>query len=149
MEAKIQNKHLEKQKLKKKIQTTLKRGLNLIIVNTAFHQLNLALKSKFKVVTSQHQKKLSNSRTQQNLKLRSRKPTILKILYRICLHINYQQLNTLHYRTDLTTIISLVNLIAMEHILSLNSVTKKFCRTYHMYQKTVYIIFINEISKFL
>ena len=71
MEAEIQNKHLEKRKLRKEIrktQTTLKRGLNLIILNTVFHQLNVALKSKFKVVTSRHQKKLSNLRKHQTAK---------------------------------------------------------------------------------
>ena len=63
MEAEIQNKHSEKRKLRKetrKIRTTLKRGLNLIVLNTVFHQLNVALKSKFKIVTSPHQNKLSN-----------------------------------------------------------------------------------------
>ena len=57
MEAEIQNKHLEKQKLRKeskKIQTTLKKGLNSIILNTVFHQLNVASKSKFKVVPIRH-----------------------------------------------------------------------------------------------
>ena len=71
METEIQNKHLERRKLRKqirKIRTTLKRGLNLIILNTVFHQLNLALKSKFKAVTSRHQKKLSNLRKKQKTK---------------------------------------------------------------------------------
>ena len=45
--------------------TTLKRGLNLIVLNTVFHQLNAAFKSKFKVVTSRHQSKLSNLHKQQ------------------------------------------------------------------------------------
>ena len=92
MEVEIQNKHLEKRKQRKeirKIRTTLKRGLNLIILNTVFHQLNVALKSKFKVVTSRHQKKLSNLSEQQTLKLLNQKPTILKKLYRTFLHINY------------------------------------------------------------
>ena len=55
MEAEIQNQHSEKWKLRKeirKMRTTLKKGLNLIILNTVFHQLNVVLKSKFKVVTS-------------------------------------------------------------------------------------------------
>ena len=55
MEAEIQNKHSQKRKLRKeirKILTTLKRGLNLIILNPVFHQANVALKSKFRVVTS-------------------------------------------------------------------------------------------------
>ena len=69
LEAEMQNKHSEKQKLTKnkqknnnkqtnkqtKIQRTLKRGLNLIIINTVFHQLNVALKSKFRVINSRTQ----------------------------------------------------------------------------------------------
>ena len=81
MEAEIQNKHSEKRKLGKeiiKIQTTLKKGLNLIILNTAFHQLNVTLKSKFKVVTSRHQKKLSNLRKHQTAKTIESKPHYIK-----------------------------------------------------------------------
>ena len=99
MEAEIQNKHSEKRKLRKetrKIWTTLKRGLNLIVLNTVFHQLNVALKSKFKAVTSRNKNKLSNLHKQQKLKLLNQKPTILKILYITLLHINYQQMNTFH-----------------------------------------------------
>ena len=71
MEAEIQNKDSEKRKLRKeirKIRTTLKTGLDLIVLNTVFHQLNVALKTKFKVVTSRHQSKLSNLRKQQKAK---------------------------------------------------------------------------------
>ena len=128
MEAEIQNKHSEKRKLKKetrKIRTTLKRGLNLIILNTVFHQLNVALKSKFKVVTSRHEKKLSNFLKHQKLKLLNQNPTILKILYRTFLHINYQQMNKLHYRTELIPIF-LLHLITIEYIPSSNSFTKAF-----------------------
>ena len=79
MEAEIKNKHSEKRKLRKeirKIRTTLKRDLNLIVSNTVFHQLNVALKSKFKVVTSRYQNKLSNLRNNKKLKLLNQKPTM-------------------------------------------------------------------------
>ena len=128
MEAEIQNKHSEKRKLRKetrKIRTTLKRGLNLIILNTVFHQLNVVLKSKFKVVTSRHETKLSNFLKHQKLKLLNQNPTILKILYRTFLHINYQQMNKLHYRTELIPIF-LLHLITIEYIPSSNSFTKAF-----------------------
>ena len=128
MEAEIQNKHSEKRKLRKetrKIRTTLKRGLNLIILNTVFHQLNVALKSKFKVVTSRHETKLSNFLKHQKLKLLNQNPTILKILYRTFLHINYQQMNKLHYRTELIPIF-LLHLITIEYIPSSNSFTEAF-----------------------
>ena len=128
MEAEIQNKHSEKRKLRKetrKIRTTLKRGLNLIILNTVFYQLNVALKSKFKVVTSRHEKKLSNFLKHQKLKLLNQNPTMLKILYRTFLHINYQQMNKLHYRTELIPIF-LLHLITIEYIPSSHSFTKAF-----------------------
>ena len=65
------NKHSGKRKLRKeirKIRTTLKRRLTLSVLNTVFHQLNVALKSKLKVVTSRHQNKLSNLRKQEKAK---------------------------------------------------------------------------------
>ena len=70
METETQNKHSEKLTLqkKRKKQTTLKRTLNLIILNTEFDKLNVALKSIFKVVTSRHEQK-SNLRKQQKLRL--------------------------------------------------------------------------------
>ena len=70
MENETQNKHSEKLTLqkKRKKQTTLKRTVNLIILNTEFDKLNVALKSIFKVVTSRHQQK-SNLRKQQKLRL--------------------------------------------------------------------------------
>ena len=57
METEIQNKHSEKRKLKKElkqIRNILKRSLNLVILNAVFHQLNIALKSKFKVIANCH-----------------------------------------------------------------------------------------------
>ena len=73
-------------------------------LNALFHQLNVALKSTFKVVTSRHQIKLSNSGKQQKAKIMESKTVyILKILYRTSFHINYQRMNTIHYRTDLIT----------------------------------------------
>ena len=81
MEAEIQNKHSEKWKLRKeirKIWTTLKRSVNLIIWNTVFHQLNVALNSKCKVVTSRYQKKLSNLRKHQTVKTIESKPHNIK-----------------------------------------------------------------------
>ena len=81
MEVEIQNKHSEKRKLRKetrKIRTTLKTGLNLIILNTVFHEPNVALKSKFKVVTNRHQKKLSNLRKHQTAKTIESKPHSIK-----------------------------------------------------------------------
>ena len=65
METEVQNKYLEKRKLKKElkqIRNILKRNLNLVILNAVFHQLSIALKSKFKAILNRHQKKLTNLR---------------------------------------------------------------------------------------
>ena len=68
----MQSKHSEKWKLKKELKEIkrdkLKRSLNLVILNAVFHQLNMALKSKFKVIANRHQKKLSKLRKQQEKK---------------------------------------------------------------------------------
>ena len=57
----LQNKHIQKRKLKNEIRkkcTELKR--------TCFHEINLALKSKLKKIIKSHQTKLINLRRQQN-----------------------------------------------------------------------------------
>ena len=63
MDTEMQHKHSKKRKLKKElkqIHNILKRSLNLVVLNTVFRQLNMALKSKFKVIANRHQKKLKN-----------------------------------------------------------------------------------------
>ena len=105
--------------------TTLKRGLNLIVLNTVFHQLNAAFKSKFKVVTADIKVNYLIYTSNKKLILLNQKPTILKILYIAFLHINYQQVNTLHYRTNWITMF-LLDLLTIEYIPSSNSFTKVF-----------------------
>ena len=81
METEMQNKHSEKRKLKKElkqIRHILKRSLNLVILNAVLHQLNIALKSKFKVITNRHQKKLTNLRKQQERKTDKSMVTYIK-----------------------------------------------------------------------
>ena len=49
MNTELQNKHIQNRKLKKeikKISIELKRIVSLIILNTFFHQINVAFKSK-------------------------------------------------------------------------------------------------------
>ena len=65
MNTEMQNKHSRKRKLKKELKqmhNILKRSLNLfkVILNAVFHQLNIALKSKFKVIANSHKKKLTS-----------------------------------------------------------------------------------------
>ena len=67
MEIKIQTKHSEKTKLKKELKHTqyTEKKIDLIIFNTVFRQLNIALKSKFKVTEKCHHKTLTNLGKQQ------------------------------------------------------------------------------------
>ena len=56
----------------------MKRTLNLVILNTAFHQLNRALKSKFKTIIKRHQQKLTNLSKQQEGKVLRSTTTYMK-----------------------------------------------------------------------
>ena len=81
MKTEMQNKHSEKRKLKKELKqicNTLKRSLNLVILNAVFHQLNIALKSKFKVIANCHQKKLTNLQKQHERKTDKSTTTYIK-----------------------------------------------------------------------
>ena len=78
----MQSKHSEKWKLKKELKEIkrdkLKRSLNLVILNAVFHQLNIALKSKFKVIANCHQKKLTNLQKQQERNTNKSATTYIK-----------------------------------------------------------------------
>ena len=68
METEMQNKHSEKWKLKKELKeicNILKRSLKLIFLNAVFHQLNIALKIKFKVIANCRKKKLTSLQKQE------------------------------------------------------------------------------------
>ena len=91
METEMQNKHLEKRKLEKElkqIRNILKRSLNFVILNAVFHQLNIVLKSKFKVIANRHQKKLTNLRKQQGRKTDKSTPTYIENRVQNFHHIN-------------------------------------------------------------
>ena len=78
---KKKKKHSEKRKLKKELKqicNILKRSLNLVVLNAVFHQLNIALKSKFKMIANRHQKKLTNLRKQQERKTDKSVTTYIK-----------------------------------------------------------------------
>ena len=68
----------------------------MIILNTVFHELNVALKSKFKVVSSRHQKKLSNLRKHQTAKTIELKPHSIKNTVQ---NFSWYQLSTDEYTT--------------------------------------------------
>ena len=68
LETELQNKHFEKQKLKKdfrEININLKSSQNVFLYNAVIHQVNIAIKSMVKSISRRHQKKLIKSRNRQ------------------------------------------------------------------------------------
>ena len=65
MDAELQNKHTEKRKLKKKfleVTGKLRRKVTVIIYSTILHQINKAIKSKEKAISTRHTKKMNKLR---------------------------------------------------------------------------------------
>ena len=68
MNTELKNKHIQKRKRKKEIKKIcieFKRTVSLIILNTCFRQINIALKSKLKKITKSQETKLINLCRQQ------------------------------------------------------------------------------------
>ena len=68
MDAELQNKHTEKRKLKKnflEVTGKLRRKVTVIIYSTLLHQINKAIKSKEKGISTHHTKKTNKVRQQQ------------------------------------------------------------------------------------
>ena len=69
MEAEMQKKHLEKNKLKKEMKRVgiqLKHSLGLTLYNTLIHQINKAVNIRLKLISLRHNNKLIRSCEQQN-----------------------------------------------------------------------------------
>ena len=65
MEAELQQKHREKRKVKKEIRSldiSFRTSLDVFFCNCIVHQINIATKSKFKVVSKRHVKKVSEKK---------------------------------------------------------------------------------------
>ena len=65
MEAELQQKHREKRKVKKEIRSldiSFRTSLDVIFYNCIVHQINIATKSKFKVVSKRRVKKVSEKK---------------------------------------------------------------------------------------
>ena len=61
IESQLQSKHREKKKLEKELtifNNQLKTSLNIILYNVLIHQVNIAIKSRFKSIRLRHNKKL-------------------------------------------------------------------------------------------
>ena len=104
-ETEMQNKHSEKGKLKKELKhipNILKRNLKLVISNAVFHQLNIALKSKFKVIANHHQKKLTNLTKQQEGKISKSTTRYMKIQFTTfqSYQLTTEEYTALSYRLD-------------------------------------------------
>ena len=85
MDNELQNKHIQNRKLKKEIKkicTELKRTVSLIILNTCFHEINIALKSKLKKITKRYDTKLINIKVPSELPQFTSK-TLLTIFHHI------------------------------------------------------------------
>ena len=68
METELQNKHREKRKLRKNIRSInvlLSTSLSVIVYNALLHQINIAVKSRIKVIKLRHGKKLHNLKLKQ------------------------------------------------------------------------------------
>ena len=68
MDAELQNKHIERKKTKlRSISVNVRTTLGLILFNAIIKKTNVAVKSRIKAITYQHEKKLNNLRKlQQN-----------------------------------------------------------------------------------
>ena len=69
LETEIQKKHDEKGKIKKQIgdiKFHLKSSLTLTLYNSLLHRINIAVKSRFKAITTRHLNKLSNLRNKRS-----------------------------------------------------------------------------------
>ena len=83
MDAELQNKHTEKRKLKKKILEEtgkLRRKVTVIIYGTILHQINKAIKTKEKAISTRHTKKINKLRQwqQQIISAQNHSTTYLK-----------------------------------------------------------------------
>ena len=82
MDNELQNKHIQNRKLKKEIKKICTELKRLIIPNTCFHEINIALKSKLKKITKRHDTKLINIKVPSELPQFTSK-TLLTIFHHI------------------------------------------------------------------
>ena len=98
--------HSEKKKLKKEstiLNNQLKSSLNIILHNTLIHQVNIAIKSRFKSIRLRHNKKLIKFRKSQQKCNKSTTQTELvrNIVYNFSSYaLSHQELNALSYGLD-------------------------------------------------
>ena len=106
MESQLQSKHREKKKLKKELtilNNQLKTSLNIILYKTLIHQVNIAIKIRFKAIRLHHNKKLIKFRKSQQ---KYNKSTMQMELVRNIVHkfssyaLSHEEINALSYGLD-------------------------------------------------
>ena len=81
MESEIENKHREKKKLEKDIvliSNQLKIGLGVLLHNTLLHQVNIVVRSRYKVISIRHQKNIKNLRENQKKNYENNQSALMK-----------------------------------------------------------------------
>ena len=101
MESEMENKHHKKKKLKKDIvliSNQLKTGLGVLLL----HQVNIAVRSRYKGVSIRHQKKIVNLIKNQKNNYESNKPSLMKhMVHNFSSYaLTEDEMNALAYRLD-------------------------------------------------
>ena len=87
MEAEIQNKHLETQKLRKDIFKTavkLRSSISFVLDSTLLYQINIAVKSKVRTISFRHKKKMKNLKNKQQHKQLKDDHPLIYIKHIVC-----------------------------------------------------------------
>ena len=88
MDAELQNKHIECKKTKlRSISVNVRTTLGLILFNAIIKKTNVAVKSRIKAITYQHEKKLNNLRKlQQNyVNIKTKQHPVKQIIHNFSL----------------------------------------------------------------
>ena len=88
METGLQNKHIERKKTKlRSISVNVRTTLGLILFNAIIKKTNVAVKSRIKAITYQHEKKLNNlQKLQQNyVNIKTKQHPVKQIIHNFSL----------------------------------------------------------------
>ena len=88
MDAGLQNKHIERKKTKlRSISVNVRTTLGLILFNAIIKKTNVAVKSRIKAITYQHEKKLNNlQKLQQNyVNIKTKQHPVKQIIHNFSL----------------------------------------------------------------
>ena len=101
----MENKHHEKRKLKKDIaliSNQLKTGLGVLLSSVLLYQVNIAVRSRYKVISTHHQKKIINLTKNQKKNYENDKPSLMKhMVYNFSSYaLTEEEMTALAYRLD-------------------------------------------------